>query len=552
MRLIAILSILFSVNILFAANNNFENIDNLNITDAQWSNLANSIDHLDLPHSFSKQGPCVDADTKTMHETYAVSFDREGQLCRVYDLSFPHLGLIFKRGKNRSLTTIPAQNFTRRDFANWINGNYAKVYESVESFQNQKIDRTHKQLSPWVKKLRFKKGTAAFANFTSSEEIPHSFYASDVEIGRKLTFSKYRKIQLKRVLKRLAKSQNGINNLNEWEALIDQPESLLKKIRFDWNSVKKVYEIAIEGQFLPINGPIALVNFDRPHKVFVEGLLRRVTQMAFEQIFKRIPSLSGRVIGLAVNEAFVTLDAAYAYQMNRLEASLKDSLKEDSLILSTQEAKRGLNHVYIGQVDLISEAILRMAQGQKFPWNKLEKLGRKQHFQTEKTRDIMMDGSNNYLVKKKGCATEFKFEYFSNCQTSDSTKLYTLISQFNVFSYNFGPSQIFDYQQPKSVLTKRSISYLLSIGLSVTRTPIPRWITNNLITYLKQFAFSGTSEEAYLVAKLNIKNLREGLLPAEKPLLNSLYLQNLNIFTPKSSRHEARIISANKKILGIN
>ena len=200
----------------------------------------------------------------------------------------------------------------------------------------------------------------------------------------------------------------------------------------------------------------------------------------------------------------------------------------------------------------MSEAILRMVQGQKFPWDQLETMGRKQHFQTEKLRDVMMDSSNNYLVKKKSCATEGVFNYFALCKLTETDKLFSLITQFNVYGYNFGPIQLFNYEKPRGILTRRALSYLLSTGLTIARTPVPKWITDNLSRFLRDFAFAGISEEAYLLSELSLKRLRVDLLPPEKPLLDMLYIQNLNIFTPKSIKHEEKIISANKNLLGIN
>ncbi len=551
MRLILILVTLFITNPLFAGINQTMSIDNdlFNMTDQQWASLEKSIAENVTPNSFIEE-KCFDAEIKTLHERYAVSFDGDGQLCRVYDLTFPHLKLLFK-GK-RSVTEIPAQKYNRADFVNWVDGKYEQVYERVAKFQKEEVNLKHKQVATWIKRLKFNKRSSAFLQNKNNTEMPQSFYASDINFGKKLKFSKLRKYQLRRIMAQLANADSGIANLEQWADIVDNPQGLLKKIRFDWNHVKKVYEIAIEGQFLPINGPIALVNFDRPHKVFVEGILRRVVQIAVGQVMKPVGGTTGLVLRYAVNEAFVSIDMAYGYQMNRLEASFKDTLARGSLVMSAQEAKRGLNHVYLGQVDLISEAILRMVQGQKFPWDQLEKMGRKQHFQTEKFRDVMMDSSNNFLVKKKGCSTEPMSAYFSLCKLTKTDKLFTLITQFNVFGYNFGPIQTYNYKKPHSTLLRRGTSYLLSTGLTIARTPVPRWITSNLSNFLREFAFSGISEEAYLLSELSLKNLRTDLLPPEKPLLDMLYMQNLNIFTPKSIKHENKIISANKELLGLN
>lgn len=554
MKLILTLMTLFITSPLFASVGESLTLENqlFNMTDKQWSNLEESIASNEMNSSFIEE-KCFDAEVTTLHEKYAVSLDGQGQLCRVYDLTFPHLKLLFKGKNKKSVASVPTQKFKSSDFSNWVNGDYDKVYQSVASFQKENVNRKHKQVASWVKKLRFKKGSAPFANFANNSEMPQSFYASDINLGRKLKMSTLRKNQIKRIIASLAKSNPGSANYDQWSQLIDNPQNLLKKVRFDWNNVKKVYEIALEGQFLPINGPIALVNFDRPHKVFVEGILRRVVQIAVGQVLKRVAKgPTGLVVGYAINEAFVSIDMAYNYQMNRLEASFKDTLARGSLVMSAQDAKRGLNHVYLGQVDLVSEAILRMVQGQKFPWDQLEAMGRKQHFQTEKLRDVMMDSSNNFLVKKKDCATEGMFSYFALCKLPETDKLFSLITQFNVYGYNFGPIQTYSYEKPRTVLTRRALSYLLSTGLTIAKTPVPKWITSNLAKFLRQFAFAGIPEEAYLLSELSLKKSRVDLLPPEKPLLDMLYIQNLNVFTPKSIKHEDKIISANKKLLGIN
>jgi len=337
-RLIILLVTLLATNPIFAKKLTLDS-EIFNMSDQQWSNLEKSLATAEIPSSFIEE-KCFDHHINTLHERYAVSFDGEGHLCRVYDLTFPHLKLLFS-GKN-SLASIPAQKYTASDFLNWIDGNYDLVYERVSNFQQQEVNLKHQQVASWIKDIRFKKGSAAYANFTNSDEMPASFYASDINFGRDLKFNKFRQGQLKRILVALANSGTGINNLDQWANIIDNPQNLLEKIRFDWNSVKKVYDIALEGQFLPINGPIALINFDRPHKVFVEGILRRVVQMAMGQVLKTVGGAPGVVVAFAMNEVFLGLDNAYAYQMTRLEASLKDTLESGSLVMSNGQAKRGV------------------------------------------------------------------------------------------------------------------------------------------------------------------------------------------------------------------
>ena len=556
MKYISILALTFLSFGAFAQPN-YENLENVNPTtfsDQQWNNLEAS-----LSSSAEKNEPvlseaCVDASHKVLRNKYAVSFDSDGQLCRVYDLTFPHLKMLisnFTEGQS-NYTSLPALNFTARDYENWIDGKYELVYNQITSFQSQSINRKHNKVAPWLKNIKFKKGSTAFGFAANSHEIPQSFYASDLQIGTQFKLSTFRKNQLIRVINSLAKSHQNAADYKQWVDLIEKPAQLLNKIRFNWNDAKKVYDIALEGQFLPINGPIALINFDRPHKVFVEGLLRRVVKMALDQVTNRIPGANSLIITFALNEAFIAIDSAYQYQMNRLEHTFKNIKATGSLVMTIPEVKRSLNHIYLSQVNLVNEVILRMAQGMKFPWNQLEKMGRNQHFQVEKSRDVMMDHSNNYLVKKKSCQTHFSYEYFATCNKGDSEKLYTLISQFSLFGYNFGPSEVFNFKKPNNVLAKKSVSYLLSAGLIITQTIVPRWITSNLASFLRQYALSGTNEEAYLLSQLAMKDDYDGLPLSEANLMNALYLQNLNIFTPKSASMEESFIKTNKKLLGIN
>ena len=98
MKLILTLMTLFITSSLFAGVGESLTLENqlLNMTDKQWSNLEKSIANNELSSSFVEE-KCFDAEIKTLHERYAVSFDRQGQLCRVYDLTFPHLKLLFTK-----------------------------------------------------------------------------------------------------------------------------------------------------------------------------------------------------------------------------------------------------------------------------------------------------------------------------------------------------------------------------------------------------------------------------------------------------------------------
>lgn len=522
-------------------NQNFE------IPTHNWDNLEVSISKSAYPtKALGDKQTCQDQNFESYFTNYSVGFDDAGEICRIYDLSFLHFGLMGNEPES-SLTSgsISAQKFQAIDYYHWLIGDYESVYSKIDTYENANGDSRSQLTAQWVRKLKFKSSFKPDA--LTQENIPVSFYASDLNTtGMKNDRQQFR--QIRKALIYLAGSQQSSSlskNLDTWIANMENPQTLLENIKFDWDDVKKIYKIIIQSDFLPLGpGPIVLVDTGTPYKLFVEKVARQLAEQFIESVIRFIPGVNGSFIDFAVGEAFDIVNRAYNYQMNRLEATLRKDLKSESPLLNRRVVDKSINILYLNHMDIISEYVLRLIQGRSFPWDKLPELGRRQRYITEKARDVMMDKTHNALVKKKGCQTELVHNYFANCTVDNNKKMYNLIHTNEVFGFSLGSSMTYNYQSPYSVLVKRSVSTVLMASVYLVDLAIPRAIKRFLSNILSGFATGGITHEGFLLS--DVTNSPSN---SSEQMRKALLLQNLNPFTPKTLAQEQRVIEANKEIL---
>ncbi len=478
--------------------------------------------------------------------------------CHIYDLSFPTLQTILTPSP-QVVSKLPVMRLTARDFLNWMTGKYDQVYQKQLAFRDS-FEPVSAAQSSWITQVHFradKRAQFTWVGGSGPRGLPREFTAADLEIGARFVFSD----RERRLLTGLVQQMNGPGSgtsaqepANEgWRVAISNPKEFLKQIKFVWNDLEKVYNVVLDGKFLPLAGPVQIVNFQRPYQPALEAMIRGVLDSALMRISQFIPGIvTRRLVQVALEDSFHFLDGMYTYQMNQLERTLRAGLRGDEIFLiAPQVMEQSINLIFATKSNLMTEYISTVAQGRQFEWDKIEKFGVKVRYQAEKQRDATMNVLNSGLVTKYGCKTQSVYDYFVNCSEKRGRKeLYSILSDTSVLVWNFGAALIHRYDRPSEVALKRATAWLLSAGLRLTNLPFLSSLSGTLSEQLKGFAMTGLNDEAFLRATLRSeKRLQKNLSTEEASLLKWLYLQNINPFLPKTESFEDSIIIKNRVLL---
>lgn len=511
-----------------------------------------------LQASPEAQAPaCVESRKVVFAGKYVLSFDAANKPCKIYDLSFPTLKTVF----GRPVSKVPVQRFAARDYLNWFEGKYDQVYQRVGDMKAN-FNAKEAVTANWVSEVKFREDSAGGQKAIQARgagQLPASFHASDLEVGN-FQFSEKDRAELKGLIKEVqaftqvgaVDKAGGLDSL--WTTLADRPQSILEKVRFDWNDAQKVYDIFLEGEFLPLNGPVALVDYNLQYKAAVEGLLRSTVRTAMRTLLYAVPVASVReLLDVAITDSFDMMDLAYNYQMNALEGTLREGLnKKISIEADDQSLQKGMNILFGGRSSLLTAYLMATLQGQKFDWTQIEKLGKSARYQAEKQRNIAMTNINSKLTLGKGCSMEIVRDNFGVCTKAGKKEaIYSMMSETTIFTWNLGAPKVYDYNMPSSIALKRSTSWLLSVGLRVFHIPFVNSLKYSAANMLKNFASSGIAEEGFLHNSLMLDQSRGALDQASDNLNKWLYLQNINPFLPKSEGMEQSVIKANAALLGV-
>ncbi len=481
---------------------------------------------------------CVDSSQVTLAGRYAISFDEKKQPCRIYDLSFPTLKTVFG---GTSALKIPAQKLKAKDYLNWLEGRYEDVYQDVQKMNQASTQEIMQQ--SWINQVQFRNNLQSMKN---SDGVIATFHASDLELGQNFKFTAEQRDSLRALLAD-AKSTGAFTTDEEaqWSALVDRPEKMLENIRFDWNELDKVYEIFLEADFMPIGGPVALVDYRVQYKFAVEKLIRTVMVTALRGLVRLVPQkMTSNILEIAVTDVFEFVEMMYSYQMNRLEATLK-SIEQSGAAevgFEVMHVQKGLNILFGQRSDLFTTYIMSMVQGQKFDWAAIDKIGRSARYAAEKRREVLMDQNFSRLALKNKCSMKIQSTYFATCaKNNEIVTMYSLISDFPLLMWNLGAPPIHFYQAPMAIPLMRGTAWMLSMGARVYDFPMNRSLSN----ILKDFSRWGLMDEAFLRNQIDT-NRTAGVLSAEDSALSRwLYIQNINPFLPKSYEAENSVIQKN-------
>lgn len=514
--------------------------------------------------SFLKKGQtsqpkCVDAKKVPFADKYLLTYDAQGAPCRIYDLSFPNLKAVVKAV---SMFQMPVRQMASKDFINALDGDWNAIQTRNRDY-SARFDARMAARTSFISTLKFKnKPKAVPGSQTTSTDVglPVSFSLADLETNATLELPATTKAQLNDVIQSLeadtSLSAEKSSQIQQYFLqVLNQPQKVLQSVKFNWNDLNKVYDVAIEGDFLPLMGPVEIVNFQTQYKGMVEKLFRSILSSVLVQLPRLIPNRTiGAIVEVAVEDIFEQIDVMYEYQTNRLEQTLKNikSYQVSAVDLPLLET-RALNILYGQKGDMMTSYIMSVAQGTQFDWQAFEKAGKSVRYSLDKQRDVLMDKTHSRLVLEKGCKTEIVNDYFAVCYKNGvKDGLYSLISEQNLAFKNMGAPLIHRYKRPYEVSVIRGGTWLLSVALRVVGLPLNRTVTYQLNGSLKKFMRAGVVDEAFLQNTL-YKNKMAGTATIESQnMLNWMYIQNLNPFMPKTLNFENALIAANKSLLGIN
>lgn len=487
-------------------------------TPQDWRTLAKSLVEQAPPPAKG----CTEVRRQSIGATYVLTFDAQGRPCHLYDLAFPTLQTLSTPVR---VGRLPLQTFGARDYLDWLEGRYEKVLGRMHEFQA----RADQPAPDWARGLRFKKVNFA-AGRVPGTSLPASFAASDLELGGGFGWSPRDRALLSRLMHALPTEQ--------WGPVLERPESLLAAIKFNWNDLEKVYEIALDGQFLPLRGPVILVDFDHSYRLAVQTLLRSLTHSALRELTKYIAPPARSIITIAIDDGFEFLEMAYAYQLNRLEVTLDHQTQIDGAL-----AERGSNILAGGRADFVTEYLKSVILKQPFDWSGFEDLGRTLRYGNQRRRDIKMSQLNSRMVLEDGCTMSLVYDYFGVCAKDGRERMHTMISDLTILSWNLGAPVVHDPQSPSQVLLRRGAAYMLSVGSRLVTLPYLGFLMQKLTQISKQYAFAGIVDEGFLRGHLSMRS-------GDAELSHLLYLQNLNAFLAKSQAAEDAIVNANSEQLG--
>jgi hypothetical protein len=489
---------------------------------------------------------CRDHRKVLFSEKYVLTYDEKGQPCRVYDLSFPNLMALTTK---KQLLQIPMRKMTSRDYLDALDQNWEAIQQRNRQYALRFSPRAVAQTS-FVGKLKFKVPPRyVFGSQVASSGLPLSFSLADVQLNKPFELNEQLQADFQNLMERL----NNQSSNSLYQQLAEKPERLLQAVKFEWNDLDKVYNVILDGRFLPFVGPVEVLSFQEQYRAPVEQLTRQILGEVLRQLARLIPDPTIQsIVEVVVDDVFEQIDLLYRYQSFRLEQALthlqKSELKpEDYRNLNG----RAVNILYGQRADFVSSFILAAAQGQSFDWYAIEKMGSSSRYNIEKQRKIMMSKMHSRLVLEKKCETQIMSEYFANCiKNGQKVAAYSLISEQSIPFKSFGAPLIYHYQRPSTVALIRSGLWILSAGLRVVGLPLSRQLTFALNNYIKNFMRSGILDEALLQSHLLQMNSRNELKQDSKLMMNWMYIQNLNPFLPKSLQGELNIIESNKRLMG--
>ncbi len=502
--------------------------------------LTNVMNESKLSVTAASATKCDKTTSVVFADRYVLTIsDKDASPCAIYDYSFP---TAISYTGFQTISQLSAQNFTASDYLAWIQGNFEKVYQRIQALEAQPVTNS------WIQKIKFRPGSAA-SLVAAAGQPPKMFKASDLDVGKNFQFTAAERKALKTLVDSMdANSGSMMGDQNVWAEAVDKPTSVLERIRFIWNDSKKLYEVVIDGSFLPLFGPVALVNYEKPYQFAMQRLARSILSGALERLAMFITEpITQRVVSVALYQAFDFLESTYTYQLNLIEPVLR--AQRDIAFNSTLATAmdRGLDNIFASRTGFYVEYIQSMTNGKQFDWSKIEKIGRANRYKAEKARDISMNNLNSKLVIDDKCQSDIYHSYFAKCTIDGKTEgVYSLLGETTLLFWSLGPTRAYSARMPAEILAKRIVTRLLSASLRIVKLPMADFLTDTLSSQLEGFAKAGIEDEAFLRGSMMLEKHNKGELDAESAnVYKWLYIQHINPFLPFSEKLDNLTIQKN-------
>ena len=469
---------------------------------------------------------CNEVEFKELTKNYIFSYNEEAKVCSVYDLSFANVRALLRSVAVTELrVTRPKLNDYKIFLNNEANEDIARSFVEEESLS---LDQS------WYSKLRFTSKNALEKN---KEGLVKEFRFSDIEIFEKdIKFSNKDKDVLTALLDSSKRSR----------AFIDDPKSILGGIQFKYDSLKKSYKVFFDLDFLPLNGPVKLVDHEVQYRVWMSAKVRGIVRSVLNRALRPVLfTQTGRIASYVLNEAFNVIEMTYAYQSTKFEKALHMALKGDlETDISREELEKSLYLLYIKDNGTFINIILSGVQNQIVDIDSLYTYGKSTALNAYAQRQSISDANYSRMYFKEQCDLETYAYYFAKCENQGS--LYSLISDQQVFFWSFGHPKIYNFDRPWEVSLMRSATYLLAGAVEINFLNFPNWISSQVSQALKSYSQSGLLDEAYLVSELQAK---ESLDSKQKLVLDEVMSKSVLPFVPRSITSLKRLRDSNRDLL---
>ena len=494
--------------------------------------IKNSVSILSNISKNHKPSTCVEKTIKKNSYKFATTYNEKGEPCKVYDLSFQTLTTPIR------IASLPLQEFDSDDYDAWLDGNKKFVYDRMEAYKNNFGFSAFS--NSWVSKLDFK-------DRSFESRFRTSFTLDELNIDQAFAPNFPEQADLIKALQ-LA----GVEADSPLYDVANNPRSILSKIKINWNDLEKVYDVFIDFDFLPIKGPVHLVDYKRPYDMAVNKIIRSLVFKVVTSLATYIPEpTTQRIVKVVLTDIGEFMDMTYDYRFNALEDTLRMNIEgKIATQVTPAEAKKAMNILFANESSLLTQYLSSLITGQTFDLNKMEEIGNQARYNAEKQRKNTAANINSDLYWG-GCDMSQIHGYFGVCKKKgENFGLYSLLSERKVFIWTLGASPIHYYKVPVSVPLMRYTSWLLSMGARIIPLPISSKITGQLVSILKNFAKSGMIDEAFLLNYYTeLKYANNSVDANASYLMPYLYAQNIIPWMPKTEKWENAVVNGNNELL---
>lgn len=500
-----------------------------------WNRHIEGIKHLAQVRDKSEK--CIESEALGLSQRYVLTKNAEGKTCALYDLSFPNLKALFTK---KPVSELRLKKPSLSDYKLFLKNKPSE--EDARRILSEEI--SSKELSQsWYSKLKFKNQNLR----TNEDGLALAFNLSDVELpNRKLTFSKKEKDELKNLIEIYGVNARSVD-------FIENPRSIFDKIHLEYNSIKRIYEVFLDMNFLPLDGPIKLVNHDLQYSTWLEKQIRSLILNALNRVLRPVSAtLPGKIALVVLNDAFEMIEMTYDFQRLQLDTALRMALSEEiPTRISKKDLKDSLYLLYVQDSQSLINAVIKLVQGHQVDLNNLYGFGKGAADKGHTTRVNLSDQNFSKLHYKWACDLKSLTYFFAHCE--DQSAVHSLITETRIFLWSFGYPKIINLDSPWEVFLKRGAAYLLSSAVEVNFLNFPEWISSQVSGALKTYALSGILDEAFILSELyERKNNGMPLSSFEESAFKEILGKNIIPFLPKSEEGIKNTIEKNKSLISIS